>query len=392
LNPGLNKARLYEQYRALLAEGIIPFWMNRGADYEYGGVLSSMQEDGTPISGDKYAWSQGRFVWTLSALYNRFERRPEFVEQARKTIDFLLRHARDEAGRVVYRTTREGVPIEGATSIYADCFLVYGISEYCRACPDRELLDTAVEIFQRVRRRVKEPDFHEVAPYVLPPGRRVHAVPMILTEVANELAETTGDRAIAAAADENAREVMRHFVRPERKLLVEFLSRDYEELPPTEGTLVIPGHAIESMWFIMHWARRRKDRDTIRRAAEVIRWHLEAGWDVEYGGILLAIDAEGHPPMLPNADKKIWWPHTEALYGLLLAHELTGEPWCEEWYERVHDWSFRHFPMAECGEWRQRLDRAGNPITDLIALPVKDPFHLPRAVILILQLLEPYRE
>ena len=105
------------------------------------------------------------------------------------------------------------------------------------------------------------------------------------------------------------------------------------------------------------------------------------------GGILLGIDAEGHTPFEANSDKKIWWVHTDALYALLLAHQLTGESWCADWYDRVHDWSFAHFSMPECGEWRQRLDRHGSPITDLIALPVKDPFHLPRAAILILQLL-----
>jgi N-acylglucosamine 2-epimerase len=385
----LNDKLLYAQYRSLLSEGIIPFWMRHGVDDRYGGVLSCMHEDGTPINTDKYAWSQARFVWTLSALYNRFERRPEFLQRARQTIDFLLTHARDAQGRFVSKTTREGKPLEGATSIYADCFVIYGISEYCRAAPDAALLRTAVEIFQRVCARVEELDFHEVAPYALPPNRRNHAVPMILTEVANELAQTTGDRAIEAAADEYALRVMNHFVRPERKLLLEFLTRDYRELPPNEGTFVMPGHAIESMWFIMHWARRRSDKEMIRRAAEVVRWHLEAGWDPEYGGIHLGIDAEGHTPFLPNPDKKIWWPHTEALYALLLAHQLTGQAWCAEWYDRVHEWSFAHFPMPECGEWRQRLDRKGNPTTELIALPVKDPFHLPRAVILILQLLSP---
>jgi N-acylglucosamine 2-epimerase len=383
----LNQATLYKQYRSLLSDGIVPFWMRHGVDHRYGGVLSCMHEDGAPISSEKYTWSQARFAWTLSALYNRFERRPEFLLHARKTIDFLLSHARDEQGRFVYPTTREGKPLEGATSIYADLFAVYGISEYCRAAPDDLLLDAAIEIFHSVCRRVEEPDFHEVAPYALPPDRRLHAIPMILTEVANELAQTTGDGAIEAAADEYALRVMNHFVRPERKLLLEFLARDYRELPPNEGTCVAPGHAIESMWFIMHWARRRGDQETIRRAAEVVRWHLEAGWDPEYGGILLGIDAEGGTPFLPNADKKIWWVHTEALYALLLAHQLTGESWCADWYRRVHDWSFAHFPMPECGEWRQRLDRQGNPIDDLIALPVKDPFHLPRAVILILQLL-----
>jgi N-acylglucosamine 2-epimerase len=197
---------------------------------------------------------------------------------------------------------------------------------------------------------------------------------MILTEVTGE--------------DRYPRLVMDHFVRPKRKLLLEFLTRDYRELPGPEGTFVNPGHAIESMWFVMHWARRRGDSQTIRPAAEVIRWHLEAGWDQEYGGIFLGIDAEGGPPFLAHSDKKLWWPHTEALYALLLAHRLTGEPWCMEWYWRVHEWAFEHFGMPDIGEWRQRLDRQGQPITEVIALPVKDPFHLPRAAILILELLE----
>lgn len=71
---------------------------------------------------------------------------------------------------------------------------------------------------------------------------------------------------------------------------------------------------------------------------------------------------------------------------MLLAQVLTSENWCSRWYEKVHEWSFSHFSMAGTGEWLQRLDRAGNPVTETIALPVKDPFHLPRAAILICQL------
>ncbi len=109
----MNQSGLYEQYHRLLSQGIIPFWMRNGVDDRFGGVLSCMHEDGAPINSEKYTWSQARFVWTLSALYNRFERRPEFLELARKTIGFLLNHARDEKGGFVYRTTREGKPLEG---------------------------------------------------------------------------------------------------------------------------------------------------------------------------------------------------------------------------------------------------------------------------------------
>ncbi len=385
---GISGAGLCRQYRELLLDGFVPFWKQHGVDDEFGGVLSCMEEDGTRTSTDKYMWSQARWVWTCSALYNRIEKRPELLKWARQTIGFLLAHGRDTDGRWVYRTSREGLALEGATSIYSDCFVVYGLSEYCRAVPDPDLLALARGIFDRIRRRVEEPDFSETAPYTLPPGRRNHGIPMILTGLAGELAETTGDAAIAAAANEYAARVMSHFVRPERRCVLEFLDRGYREVPGPEGTFVMPGHAIESMWFIMHRARAAGDAALIARAAEVMRWHLEKGWDPEYGGIFLGIDAEGQTPLFPHSDVKLWWPHTEALYGLLLAGNLTGEAWCYDWYRRVHDWAFSHFPMAGTGEWRQRLDRRGDPIQTVVALPVKDPFHLPRAAILAVQLLE----
>lgn len=381
-------SRLLRTYRELLLDGIVPFWARHGPDEELGGVLSCMTEEGQRISTDKYLWSQARWVWTCSALYNRIERRPEFLRWARATIEFLRKHGRDEQGRWVYRTTREGVAVEGATSIYADCFVVYGLSEYCRADPDPALLALARATFDRIVRRIEEPDFSETAPYPLPPNRRNHGVPMILTEVAGELARTLHDDAVARLADEYSRRVMEHFVRRERRCLLEFLDRNYCEVPPPEGTFVMPGHAIESMWFTLHRAVARGDRRTIAEAVEVIRWHLERGWDPVYGGLFLGADAAGHPPFFPHAETKIWWPHTEALYALLLAHHLTGEAWCAEWYERVHEWSFTHFPIPGIGEWRQRLDRAGQPITTVVALPVKDPFHLPRAAILAVELLQ----
>lgn len=376
------------EFRRLLLDELMPFWFGHGVDRDFGGVLSVMQEDGKQLSTDKYLWSQGRWLWVVSAVYNRLEQRPEFLQSARDTARFLLNHGRDDQGRWCFAVTREGQALIGPTSIFSDCFAVYGLSEYYRATRDKEVLDIALQAFNRICQRVEQPDFNEVAPATLNPGRRAHAVPMILTEIANELAQTTGDPAIEAAADEYASRVLNHFVRPERKALLEYLDWDYQPVPGPEGTAVEPGHAIESMWFILHWALRRGDHAAIAKAIECIRWHCELGWDHEYGGLRLAIDIEGHPPYLANAEKKIWWVHTEALYALLLAYQITGESWCAEWYERIHRWSVDHFYIPGVGEWRQRLDRAGQPITELIALPVKDPFHLPRAALLIAQLAE----
>jgi N-acylglucosamine 2-epimerase len=67
----MNSHRLLRTYRELLLDGIVPFWARHGIDERYGGILSCMEEDGRPISGDKYIWSQARWVWVCSALYNR---------------------------------------------------------------------------------------------------------------------------------------------------------------------------------------------------------------------------------------------------------------------------------------------------------------------------------
>lgn len=375
------------RYRSLL-DGVAGFWLSHGIDWEHGGVFSSMTDSGEILSKDKFIWSQARSVWTFAALYNRIEPKPEFLRAAENSARFLLAHGRDEQGRWVYHTDREGGVIEGPISIYSDCFAVYGLAEYYRATKDESALAVARETFDSIRARVREPGFHEVAPYTLPEGSKTHGVPMILLGVANELESTAESSELEQLSAKYVAEIMDHFVRPRRKVLLEFLTKQNAELPAPRGTFAMPGHAIESMWFVMHAAWRRKDDELIRRAAEVVRWHLERGWDPEYGGLFLGVDVDGHVPYSPHWDKKLWWPHTEALYATLLAYQWTGEDWCYQWYRKVEEWAWSHFPMAQSGEWYQKLDRQGRPTSEIVALPVKDPFHLPRAAILIVQLME----
>jgi N-acylglucosamine 2-epimerase len=42
----------------------------------------------------------------------------------------------------------------------------------------------------------------------------------------------------------------------------------------------------------------------------------------------------------------------------------------------------------ENGEWRQKLNRDFTPMAGVVALPVKDPFHLPRSLIFQIEMLE----
>lgn len=168
----------------------------------------------------------------------------------------------------------------------------------------------------------------------------------------------------------------------------DWLREDGTHVDAPRGTACVPGHAIESMWLQLHIARETGDRATIDRAIEAVRWHLERGWDAEYGGLFLAIDVGGRQEVgWPYTEKKLWWPHVEALYATILCYQFCKEGWCLEWHEKVRRWSFDHLPVADFGEWRQKLTREGREITDTLVLPVKDPFHLPRGLIYLVETL-----
>ncbi len=375
-------------YRAELLERVVPFWIARAIDWQNGGILTCISDDGQIFSENKYMWSQLRAIWTFSALYNKIERRPEWLDVAWHIFDFVRRYGRDDKGQWVYCVDKNGEVLEGATSIYADGFAIYGLTELARATSNQEVIDLAVQTFENVQSRLAFPGSYQTAPFEIPQNGKAHAISMIFSLVFNELAHYLGDQSMIQASLLHANEVMDVYRRPVRELLYEFVNLDNTLIDSPQGRSVVPGHVIESMWFMIHIFSRSGDEVRIRQAIEAIRWHLEFGWDKEYGGILHARDAEGGAPWWPFADAKLWWPHTETLYATLLAYEISGEDWCLEWFERVHSYAFRHYPVPVFGEWTQKLDRQGNKFADTVALPVKDPFHLPRALLYCIEVMQ----
>jgi N-acylglucosamine 2-epimerase len=136
------------------------------------------------------------------------------------------------------------------------------------------------------------------------------------------------------------------------------------------------------MWFAAHYAIRSGRNDLLPLIRETAIRHTVYGWDPEYGGLLLNRDLHGGTPHFPHGEKKLWWPHTEALYTLALLWSLDKDERLAEWFTRIYEWTYAHFPEPG-GEWKQRLDRDGASMHEVVALPVKDPFHLPRTLILL---------
>ena len=412
----LTRESLIRTYRNAVEREIVPFWL-RAVDDVHGGVYTCFDNEGTHLlSTDKYTWSQGRFVWLLARLADlatagKVTADPDrLLEDARRAVDFLA-HAFMSTGHCAFLLTADGTPREtvaGAgfeTSTSVDCFVVLGLSEYARVARDERVAARALVAYDSVIARLERGQFR-TEPYPFPAGYEPFSVPMLLLNVEQELG-----RCLETFGHGRAEEILDRALGRARHLLDRFVlpSGITAELLPLDGRLestllarhVNPGHAIECMWFILHEARRTNDSAMIERAQSVILASIETGWDQAYGGLLRYVDREGGRPrgdlaggryeklVVDTWDLKLWWPHSESLYATLLAVSLTQDERALRAYEMVHEYTFGTFPNPDrsVGEWIQIRDRAGAPIERVVALPVKDPYHILRNMLLILELL-----
>ena len=94
----MDSSILAQQYKSALLDDVIPFWMRHSIDYEYGGYFTCLERDGSVFDTDKFIWLQARQVWTFSMLYNRVERRSEWLEIAQHGAEFLRNSGMDDKG------------------------------------------------------------------------------------------------------------------------------------------------------------------------------------------------------------------------------------------------------------------------------------------------------
>ena len=414
--------KLYGFYQNELKSNLLGFWMPRCEDKEYGGFLNCFDNSGEHlVSCDKYAWSQGRFVWifarlagTTAPVFSQAERK-EFLRLAKNGADFLRKYVLIGEGdwRCSFLMERDGthkVVSPGAPldmSIYADCFVVLGLGMYSAVSGEKEAYTFAKTLYESILSRVRAGEFHTL-PYPLSARFRAHGIPMILDNTARELLRAAekydGNYAEKLKKDMEgfAADILMHFT-DENDVIHEIITAENEMFPQILGQHQNPGHTIEDVWFLLdacEICKRNEWKDQIFRIAKKA---LDNGWDEEYSGLLHFCGVKGGKPagddtgvadepmtkQLAGWGDKLWWIHSEALYSTLRCAMESGETEFLAWHDRVFDYTFRTFPNTdpEIREWKQIRRRDGTPEDKVVALPVKDPFHIIRNMILILELL-----
>ena len=370
------------RYRHELLDRVLPFWLHKSQDKEYGGYFSCLDRDGTVYDTDKFIWLQGREVWMFSMLYNKLERNEEWLSCASQGGEFLRKYGCDENLDFYFSLTREGKPIIQPYNIFSNTFACMAFAQLAEALGSEEYATLSKRIFARILERRSNPKGQWSKAY---PGTRPmkdFALPMIICNMALEVENILDDKELLAKTIEECRhEVMDVFYRPEIGAMVENVSSVDDSLVDCfEGRTVNPGHDLESMWFMENLGVRLGDEALVRRCVDISLSVIGYGWDKQFGGIFYYLDRLGRPQLQLEWDQKLWWVHLESAIAMLKGYQLTGNERCLEWFLKLDEYMWTHFMDPEYPEWYGYLNRRGEVLLPLKGGKWKGCFHVPRGL------------
>jgi N-acylglucosamine 2-epimerase len=375
-------------YRNGLLEDIIPFWMKFGIDKDFGGFLTSLDQDGALLDSDKGVWQQGRFTWMLATLYNEVEKKNEWLDLAIHGADFLEKYCMDSSGRMYFIVDRKGHPIRKRRYVYSETFASIAFAALYKATGIIKYKRLALTLFDVFFKHISTPGLIEPKNTAFRPLKGM-GHPMIGIITAQELRYNLEDPSFTSYIDNWIREIRSDFMKKEFEAVMETVGPEGEFIDHFEGRTLNPGHAIEGSWFILKEAIfRNNDPALIKMGTTMLDWMWKIGWDNKSGGIFYFRDVKGYPVQEYWHDMKFWWPNCEAIIATLMAYTATKVEKYAEWHKMVHEWSFKHFPDKLHGEWFGYLHRDGSISSTLKGNIWKGPFHVPRMLFMAWKTLE----
>ena len=387
---------LREFYRKTLTEDVIPFWESRILDQEQGGYYNCFDRSGVLERDVKCGWFLGRDIYTFARLYNEFEKNPEWLRLSEEGVSFLKEKAYMGNGRFAQMMSRNGEIINGSISIFTDHFAVKGFYEYILASGKEECIPFAKDLTDRLFANVQAPEV--LIQEGVQEGFKKHAINFMTLLLALESRKLFGDTYLKVL-EQCVECSLYEFANEKYKAVFEVIREDGSAYPEGEGRLVDPGHGLEAMWFCMKAGLECNRRDWIDRASEAIDWLIDRCYDEVYGGFvqMTYVDGEStegnyvlYDDIQVPFDAKIWWIQAEALVALGMSALLTENEKHYEYFTKLHHYTEKYFHDREYGEWYSYLYRNGTILSDKKGTVLKGPYHVPRCMLELVQLMDGY--
>ena len=302
----------------------------------------------------------------------------------------MNQHCFDTDGRMYFLVTRDGRPVRKRRYFFSETFYILGNAEYSVATGDKEALQDARRVYDKVVELYENPDSD---PFKMPPKYNPEVRPMrglanvmILLNVTSIMRKCDPENRekYDARSKKYISDLLQYHYNEEYQALFENVGPNGEFIDEPAGRTINPGHSIEACWFLIQEAEAMGlGDDVIEKCLNIFDWSMMHGWDKEYGGIMYFVDIEGRPVEQYEHELKLWWPVSEALIASLKAYTLTKEDKYETWFHTLAEYSFDHFSDPEYGEWVGYLTREGKWQEPVIKSNLyKGLFHVTRMLVM----------
>lgn len=408
-------AEILSRTESYLTGSLLPFWIERSPDPEYGGFLTYFDREGRPTGETtKTFLMQIRMLYTMSSAHRAGYGGGACGELAARGAEFILDHYWDDArGGWFWIAGRGGEPTVKAKIGYGQCFAMYAFSEYFLATGDQRGREAALRTYAAISAHMADTrrggvfeilreDWQPAAGGSGGGDRKSLDVHMHMMEALTTLYEMTGDPTHRRRLEEVIDLILTRMLHPTLGVGYMQFSLDFEPLAailfdvewgrdaepedhqarPLESTS--PGHNVELAWLLLHGADvlgrpRRTYADVL---AKICDHCIEFGIDHELGGVYAETPMAG-----PTAlTEKQFWQQAEAMIGLLDAAMLLGDEKYWRAFRNVYDFVFDKFVVpAAGGEWYERLARDGTPIDTALGHAWKISYHTVRSMIQVVR-------
>ena len=360
-----------------------------------GGFFQFFKDDGTVYDPHtRHLVSSTRFVFNYSMAWQAFGD-PAYRQAVRHGIAFL-RDAHRNPGTGGYAWVLHDGRVQDATNhCYGLAFLVLAYAKALEAGME-EARGWLEETWQLMEQRFWEPEHGLYADeatndWQLSPYRGQNAN-MHACEAWLAALEASGEprylqRAQLLAANMTGRQaalagglVWEHY-RPDWSVDWDYNRDDRSNIFRPWGFQ--PGHQVEWAKLLLILDRHAPDAGHLPRARELFDRAVAMAWDPRHGGLVYGNDVEGGF----YDEDKYFWVQAEALATAALLAERTGEAGYWQWYDRLWDYSWRHFVDHEHGAWYRILGPGNRKLTDEKSPAGKTDYHTMGACYEVLKVL-----
>jgi mannobiose 2-epimerase len=362
--------QLKEEFKDVLKNNILRFWIERMTDNEFGGYYGRIDGHGNLVEkAEKGIILNARILWAFSAAY-RVLKDDKYLKAAERAKNYILNHFIDkEFGGVFWSVDYKGNPLDTKKQTYGIGFTIYGMSEFARATGDKEALDCAISLFHDVENHA----FDEVNNgYTEALTREWKPISdMRLSDKDENMSKTMNTHLHVIEPYTNLLRVwkdeqLEHQVRnlldifTEKILNKQTFHLDLFFNDRWEGKRNIQsfGHDIEACWLLHETALVLNDEQILRKIETIIPKIAEAS---DEG---LQPDGSSIYELWTDTGKvdaqRQWWVMCECIIGHVDLYQYFGDK--KALQTALNTWSFvkKHLIDYKNGEWHWGTDAEGN--------------------------------